>query len=271
MITWLITWYVDTTSFWKRTAEQLTSRTPPVRPYKNLSRPPIGQPLDCAITGCKHTVRSPFSERLSAVNWSISPWRNSLPLHSHHNSGAQSLLRINSSNQQQQSTAAINSSNQQRQPAAASNRSNQQQQSTAGSNSSNQQQQSTEATNSSNQQQEATVAINSSNQQRQPAAAINSGNQQQQPTAAINSSNQQQQSTAAINSSNQQQQRAEASSSNNQLSSYQQHLHDQRWPLLVITTVPSSRDPASSRPRTSCPVAESHHRTEALFVTFSIF
>ena len=74
--------------------------------------------------------------------------------------------------------------------------------------------------------QQSTVEINSSNQQQQSTAAINSSNQQQQSSATINSSTQQQQSTAATNSSN-------------QLSSYQQHLHNQRRPPLDITTVPS--------------------------------
>ena len=92
MITWLTTWYVDITSFWKRYAEQLTSGTPTVRPYDNLWRSPIGQSLDCAISGYKYPVYSHFSEPLPTVNWPISPRRKSLLLSSHHNSGIQSLL-----------------------------------------------------------------------------------------------------------------------------------------------------------------------------------
>ena len=77
-----------------------------------------------------------------------------------------------------------------------------------------------------------------------PAATSNS-DQQQQQAAATSSSNQQQRSTASI-SSNQQQQSPSATSSGSQHSSYQQHLHNQRRHLLVITTVPSRRYPASS-------------------------
>ena len=111
-----------------------------------------------------------------------------------------------------------------------------------------------------------------SNQQQQPAEATSSSNQQQQQSAAaINSSNQQQQSTAATNSSNQQQQSTAATNSSNQHSAYQQHLHNQRRPPLVTITVPSRGYPASSWPRTSCPVAECNHRTEAHFCYFSTF
>ena len=39
-------------------AEKLTSETLIVRPYENLWRSPIGQSLDCTITGYKHPVHS---------------------------------------------------------------------------------------------------------------------------------------------------------------------------------------------------------------------
>ena len=132
-------------------------------------------------------------------------------------------------------------------------------------------QQSTAAISSSNQQQQPAAAISNSNQQQQSATATSSSNQQQQSATATSSSNQQQQSTAATSSSNQQQQPAATTSSGNQHSSYQQHLHHQRRPPLVNTTVPSKRYPASSWPRTSCPVAECNHRTEAHFCYFSTF
>ena len=120
-----------------------------------------------------------------------------------------------------------------------------------------------EAINSNNHQQQPTAATSnhpassipagSSNHPASsiPAATSNhpatsSSNQQQQSTAATSSSNQQQQSTAAVNNSNQQQQSTTTTSSNNQFSSYQQHLHDQRPHLLVITTVPSRGNPARS-------------------------
>ena len=113
------------------------------------------------------------------------------------------------------------------------------------------------------QQKQILAATIDSNQQQQPAIIQQAVFQQQaaiiqqavfqtqpavihQPAPAINSSNQQQQPTAAINSSNQQQQSTTTTSSNNQLSSYQQHLHDQRRHLLVITTVPSRGYPAIS-------------------------
>ena len=174
-----------------------------------------------------------------------------------------------SSNPQQQPAAATNNINQQQQPAKAINSSNQQQQ--PATSSCNQQQQPTTAINSSNQQKQSTAAINSSNQQQ--AAATGSSNQQQQPASSIPAatSNQQQQLTEATSSSNQRQQPAAASNSNNQLSSYQQHLHDQRQPLLVITTFPSRGYPASSWSRTSCPVEECNHRTEAHFCYFFLF
>ena len=127
-------------------------------------------------------------------------------------------------------------------PSSRSNRqsfSNQQQQPAVALNSSNQQQQPAAATNNGSQQQQSIAASSSSNQQRQPAAATSSSNQQQQPAAATSNH-------PAINNSNQQQRPAAASNSNNQLSSYQQHLHDQRQPLLVFTTVPSRGYPASS-------------------------
>ena len=76
-------------------------------------------------------------------------------------------------------------------------------------------------------------------QQQQPAA-ISSSNQQQS-AAAPSSSNQQQQPAAATRSSNQQQRPAETTSISNQLSSYQQHLHNQCRPPLVVTTVLSER------------------------------
>ena len=85
-------------------------------------------------------------------------------------------------------------------------------------------------------QQQQPAAIRSSNQEQQPTS---SNNHQQQPAAATSSSNQQQQLAAATSSSNQQQQPAAATRSSKQLSSYQQHLHKQRRPPLVITTVPS--------------------------------
>ena len=97
-----------------------------------------------------------------------------------------------------------------------------------------------QAINSSNQQQQSTAATSSSNQQQQLATAISNSNQQQQPATPINSSNQQQQSAAATSNSNQQQRTAAATSISNQHSSYQQHLHNQHRPLLVITTVPAS-------------------------------
>ena len=107
-------------------------------------------------------------------------------------------------------------------------------------------------------------------QQQQPAAA-SSINQQQQP-AATSSSNQQQRSAAATSNSNQQQRPAAATTSSNQHSSYQQSLHNQRRPPLVITTVLSSGYPASSSLRISCPVAECNHRTKWLhFCYFSTF
>ena len=68
-------------------------RTPTFRLYENLWRSPIGQSLECAITGYKYPVHSHFSELLSTVNWPISSRRNSPPLSSHHKSRAQSLLR----------------------------------------------------------------------------------------------------------------------------------------------------------------------------------
>ena len=83
MITGLVTWYVDTTSFWKGSAEQLTSGTPNFRPYENLWRSPIGQSLHCAITGYKYHALSYFREPLSTVNWPT-------PIFSHHNCRAQS-------------------------------------------------------------------------------------------------------------------------------------------------------------------------------------
>ena len=92
MITWLITWYVDITSFWDRSAEQLTSEPPTFRPYENLWRSPIRQSFDCAITGNKYSVQSHFGEPLVTVNWPTSPRRNSLPLSPHHNSRAKVLL-----------------------------------------------------------------------------------------------------------------------------------------------------------------------------------
>ena len=126
-----------------------------------------------------------------------------------------------------------------------------------------QQQQPSAAINYRSQQQQPAAAINYSNQQQQPAAAINYSNQQQQPAAATSSN--QQQPAAATSSSNQQQQSTVATGISNQHSSYQQHLHNQRWPPLVINTVPSRRYPASSWPRTSCPVTECNHRTDAHF------
>ena len=138
--------------------------------------------------------------------------------------------------------------------------------------SSNQQQQPTTAINSSNQQQRPAAATSSSDQQQQPAAAISSSDQQQRPAAATSSSNQLQQSAAATNSSDQQQQSTAATGISNQHSSYQQHLHNQRRPPLVITTVPSSGYPTSSSPRISCTVAECNHRTKWLhFYHFSTF
>ena len=92
MITWLITWHVDITSFRKRTAEQLTWETPTVRPDENLWPSLIGQSIDCAITGYKYPAHFIFREPLSTVNWPTSPRRNSLPLPSHHSSKAESLL-----------------------------------------------------------------------------------------------------------------------------------------------------------------------------------
>ena len=99
----------------------------------------------------------------------------------------------------------------------------------------------------SNQQQQPTAATSNhpassiqaatSNQKQQPAAATSNSDQQQQPAAATSSSNQQQQPATVINSRDQQQQPAW---------SYQQHLHDQRRHMLVITTVPSKGYPASS-------------------------
>ena len=83
---------------------------------------------------------------------------------------------------------------------------------------------------------------------------------QQQAATAINSSDQQQ--STAINSSNEQQQPA---------LSYQQHLHDQRQHLLVITTIPSRGYPARSWPRISCPIVECNHRTKAHFCYFFLF
>ena len=67
-------------------------RTPTFRSYEDLLRSPIGQLLDCAITGYKYPVHSHFSEPLPTVNWPTSQRRNSLPLPSHPNSGIQSLL-----------------------------------------------------------------------------------------------------------------------------------------------------------------------------------
>ena len=104
---------------------------------------------------------------------------------------------------------------------------------------------------SSKQQQQSTAATSDHIASSIPAATSNhpatsSSNQQQQPAAATSSSNQQQQSTAATSSSNQWQRPTAASSSNSQHSSYQQHLHDQRQPPLVIITVPSRRYPTSS-------------------------
>ena len=97
-------------------------------------------------------------------------------------------------------------------------------------------------------------------------------NQQQQPAAATSSSSsQQRQPAAATSNSNQQQRSATATSSSNQHSSYQQHLHNQRRPPLVLTTVPSRGNPGSSWPRISCPVAECNHRTVAHFCNFSTF
>ena len=122
----------------------------------------------------------------------------------------------------------------------------------------------------SNQQQQSAAATSITNQQQQRAAATCSSNVQQQP-AATRSSNQQQQTATAINSSNQQQQSPSATSSSNQHSSYRQHLYDQRRHLFVITTVPSRGYPVSSWSRTSCPVAECNHRTEAHFCYFSTF
>ena len=127
------------------------------------------------------------------------------------------------------------------------------------------------ATSSSKQQQQPAAATSGSNQQQQPAAATSSVNQQQQSTAATSSVSQQQQSAAATSNSDQQQQPAVATSSNNQHSSYQQHLHNQRRLPLVITTIPSCGYPASSWLKTSCPVAECNHRTEAHFCYFSTF
>ena len=112
----------------------------------------------------------------------------------------------------------------------------------------------------------------SSNQQQQSAAATSSSNQQPAAsTEATSSSNQQRQSTAVVNNSNQQQQPAAASKRNNQHSSYQQHLHEERWHLLVITTVPRRGYPASSWPRINYPVVECNHRTEAHFCFFQLF
>ena len=102
------------------------------------------------------------------------------------------------------------------------------------------------AINSSNQQQQSTAAPSNSNQQQQPATATSNSNQQQQPVGTTSNSNQQQQLPAATSSSNQQQQPAAATSNSNQHSSYQQHLHNQRRPPLVINTVPSRGYPASS-------------------------
>ena len=175
------------------------------------------------------------------------------------------------SNQQKQSEAATSKSNQQQRPAAATSKSNQQQQPAAATSKSNQKKQSTEAIRSSNQQKQSTAATSSSNQQKQSTAATSSSNQQKQSTAATRSSNQQKQSTAAISSSNQQRQPAATTSNSNKHSSYQQHLHNQRRPPLVITTVPSRGYPANSSPRTSCPVAECNHRTAAHFCDFSTF
>ena len=86
------------------------------------------------------------------------------------------------------------------------------------------------------------TAINSSNQQQQPATATS--NRQRQP--ATGNSNQQQQPAAATSRNNQQQQSTAATTSSNQHSSYQQRLHNQRRPPLVINTVPSRGYPASS-------------------------
>ena len=59
------------------------------------------------------------------------------------------------------------------------------------------------------------------------------------PAAATSSSDQLQQSAAASSSGDQQQQSTVATGISNQHSSYQQHLHNQRRPPLVIRTVPS--------------------------------
>ena len=88
-------------------------------------------------------------------------------------------------------------------------------------------------------------------------------NQQQKPTTATSNSNQQQQPATAINSSKQQQTTSIRPTS----STYTISAGD----LLVITTVPSRRYPASSWPRFSCPVVECNHRTEAHFCYFFHF
>ena len=95
------------------------------------------------------------------------------------------------------------------------------------------------ATSINDQLQQPAASTSSSNQQQQPPAATSSSNQQQQSAAAISSSNEQQQSAAATSNSNQQQRPAAATSFSNQHSSYQQHIHKQRRPPLVTTTVPS--------------------------------
>ena len=185
-------------------------RTPTFRPYENLWRSPIGQPLDCAITGYKYPVHSHFSEPLPTVNWPTSPRRNSLPLFSHHKSGIQSWLWIFS-----KTTSKIVLVANLQYPENIRRRFRLQTCLTRKSSISPKYSKTFSPAELSWPQIIKTLEIfreffaskqyPSCNQQL-------TSNQQQQPAAATSSSNQQQQSTAPINSSNQQWQPATATS-----------------------------------------------------------
>ena len=287
--------YVDSTSFWKRSAEQLTTGNPTCRPYENLWRSPTGQSLDSAITGCKYPVHSHFRGFLQSTGLfprgetllhfpliiilELSPcsedilrlfqylsWPNFLITSAKIFKDFFACKIVLAANHQYlgniqkllRQTAVS-----QQQPAVSQPQPAIIQQAVS---------------------QPQPAIIQQAVSQPQPAAATSSSNQQQQPAAATNSSNQQQQpAAAATSSSNQQQQPAAATSNSNlhscinqhsrnhQHSSYKQHLHGQCQPLLVIITVAKRGHLVSIWPKTSCTVAECNHRREALFVTFSVF
>ena len=63
---------------------------------RNLWRYPVGQSLDCAITGYKCPLHSHFSQPLATVNWPISPRRTYFPPQPHVAIKTKPSLNLNS-------------------------------------------------------------------------------------------------------------------------------------------------------------------------------